>query len=128
MTEEIADAEDSFHQGKQCSVHQQMQSTQIWVSGFSLQANTSESRTVSLLSSSHGLSIGITHTSSYFCSKHKSPEIVLHMAPNQFEVSTLECLFVLNFVVSSPTWNNWDKIGSLTSGLLFWSCCIFWGC
>ena len=44
MAAELADAENGFHQGKQCSVHSEMQSSQIWVSSFSLQMNTSGSR------------------------------------------------------------------------------------
>ena len=39
MPEELADEKDSFHTGKQCSEHAQIQSSQIWVSSFSLQIN-----------------------------------------------------------------------------------------
>ena len=62
MAAELMDAEDSFHQGKQCSAHAQMQSRQIWVSSFSLQTNSSESGNVLFFSSFRGLSIGLTHT------------------------------------------------------------------
>ena len=115
MAAELADVEDSFHQGKQCSAHAQMQSSQIWVSSFSLQISTSESANVSFFSPPCGLSIGVTHainlkiekfdiftfTSKHMDKKQKSPEIVLTVAPNQFELSTLECIFVPNFAVLS---------------------------
>ena len=45
MAAEVADVKDSFHQGKQCSAHAQMQSSQIWI-------NFSESR-----------NLGISHSS-----------------------------------------------------------------
>ena len=57
-----ADAEDSLHQGKQCTAHAQMQLSQIWMCSFSLQTNPSESENVWFFSSSHGLSSGVTHT------------------------------------------------------------------
>ena len=47
------------------------------------------------------------------------------MGPNQFELSTLERIFVPNFVVSShleQLGQNRDKVGLLTSGLYFGSC------
>ena len=47
MATELADVEDSFHQGKQCSAHVQMQSSQIWVCSFALEINPSESGNVS---------------------------------------------------------------------------------
>ena len=62
MAPELADVEDSFRQRKQCSAHAQLLSSQISVSSFSLQINTSESENVSFLSSSHDLSIGVPHT------------------------------------------------------------------
>ena len=43
MAAELADVEDSFHQGKECSGHAQMELSQIWVSSFPLRLNTSES-------------------------------------------------------------------------------------
>ena len=61
MAAELANVEDSFHKGKGCSVHAQMQSSQIWVSSFSLQINPSEPGNVSFFSCSRGLSIGVTH-------------------------------------------------------------------
>ena len=62
MAAELAGVGDSLHQGKQCSMHAQMQSGQIWVSSFSLQINTSESGNILFFSSSRGLFIGVTHT------------------------------------------------------------------
>ena len=120
---ELANVEDSFHQGKQCSMHAQMQSTQIWVSSFSLQINTSGSGNVSFFSSSHGLSIGVTHTinlkiekfdisiftSKHMEKKHKSPEIVLtslftwlltNMNPKPLNSSLCQISWF------PPTWNN----------------------
>ena len=62
MAAELVDVQDSFHQGRQCSAHAQMQSSQIWVSRFSLQINPSEFGIVSFFSSSPGLPIGVNHT------------------------------------------------------------------
>ena len=37
MAAELANVEDNFYKGKQCSAHAQMQSSQIWMSSLSLQ-------------------------------------------------------------------------------------------
>ena len=47
MAAELADVEESFCQGKQCSGHSEMESSQIWVSSFSSQINPSEHWNVS---------------------------------------------------------------------------------
>ena len=62
MAAELADIEDSFHHGKQCTAHAQFQSSQIWVYSVSLQTDISEFENCSFFSSSHGVSIGVNHT------------------------------------------------------------------
>ena len=99
MAGDLTDIKNSFHQGRHCSVHAQMQSNQIWMSSFS---------------SSCGLPIGVTHTinlrfstsQANIWTKNKncpgnSSNITFHMAPNQFELSTLKCIFAPKFVVPS---------------------------
>ena len=45
-----------------------------------------------------------------------SSDINFQMAPDQFEFSTLKCIFVPIFILSL-TWNNKDKIWLSASGL-----------
>ena len=147
MDPELAVIEDIFHQGKQYSAHAQMQSSQIRLSSFYLKINASESWNVSFFLTSRGVSIGVTQTINLkfeklgifiFTNKHMDKKqifsppprnrynITFHMAPNQFGLSTLGCIFVPNFMVL-PIWNNWNKIRPLTSGLyivLFYRCII----
>ena len=59
LAAELADVENSFHHGKQCSAHAQIDSSQIWVSTFSLQIKPSESGNVTFFSSSRDLPIAV---------------------------------------------------------------------
>ena len=62
MAAGFADVEDSFQQVKQFTAHARMESSQIGMSSFSLQINSSESGSVSFFSSPHVLSNSVTHT------------------------------------------------------------------
>ena len=125
MAAELEDVEDRFHQGKQCSAHAQMHSSQIWVSSFSLQINTSESGNVSFFSYSRGLSTGVTHTIylkiekfdifiTNIWKKYIRPEIVLTSLfiwlPLNLNSPLLQAS-LCQIPWLPPTWNNWEESG-----------------